>query len=30
MSESEQVKPLKVVYCYAHEDKILREQLENH
>lgn len=27
---SEQIKPLKVVYCYAHEDKILREQLENH
>jgi hypothetical protein len=27
---SEQIKPLKVVYCYAHEDKLLRGQLENH
>ncbi len=24
------MKPLKIFYCYAHEDKILREQLENH
>jgi len=27
---SQQMKPLKVFYCYAHEDKMLREQLQGH